>query len=58
MKRLPAVFLSLWLLRCTLPLAADPPEARFAAMSPGEVRAYEVETLRRVADLALVPPEG
>jgi sialidase-1 len=36
--------------------ADDPPEARFAAMSPDEVRAYERETLRRVADLALIPP--
>ena len=37
-------------------IAQDAPEARFAAMSPAEVREYERDTLRRVADLALVPP--
>ncbi len=42
--------------------AAEPPEtddaaARFAAMTPAEVRAYELEVMRRVADLALVPPK-
>jgi len=36
--------------------ADDPPAARFAVMSPDEIRAYERETLRRVADLALIPP--
>ncbi len=37
-------------------LAADAPEARFAAMSPEEIRAYERDTLQRVADLSLIPP--
>jgi len=38
-------------------LAQSPaPEARFAAMSADEVRAYECETLQRVADLSLIPP--
>jgi predicted neuraminidase len=32
------------------------PEARFAAMSPEEIRAYERDTLQRVADLSLIPP--
>jgi len=42
-----------------LALAQSPaaPEARFAAMSPAETRAFEVETLERIADLALVPPK-
>jgi len=31
-------------------------EAKFAAMTPGEIRAYERDLLRRVADLALIPP--
>ena len=37
-------------------VAEDAPEARFAAMSAAEVRAHELDTLRRVADLALIPP--
>jgi hypothetical protein len=37
-------------------LAAASPEARFTRMSPAEVRAYEMDAMRRVADLALVPP--
>lgn len=36
---------------------ADHPEMRFAAMSPGELRSYEMDVMRRVADLALVPPQ-
>jgi hypothetical protein len=32
------------------------PEARFAAMTPEEIRAYEQDTLQRVADLSLIPP--
>jgi hypothetical protein len=35
---------------------ADTPEARFAAMSPADVRAFELDLLRRIADLALIPP--
>ena len=51
-------FLPLSLLAAQLAaLAAEPgPEARFAAMSPAEVRAYEMDVMRRVADLALIPP--
>jgi len=36
---------------------ADEPEERFAKMSPDEVRAYELDVARRVADLALIPPK-
>ncbi|HOP77811.1 MAG TPA: sialidase family protein [Thermogutta sp.] len=36
--------------------AEEPPEVRFMAMSPEEVRAYELDVMRRVADLALIPP--
>ena len=42
-----------------LPLAASDHatrEAYFAALSPDEIRAYERDTLQRVADLALIPP--
>jgi predicted neuraminidase len=35
---------------------ADHPEAAFANMTPDEARAYEKETIRRVADLSLLPP--
>lgn len=38
------------------PVAAEPPEARFSKMSPAEVRVYEMDVMRRVADLALIPP--
>jgi hypothetical protein len=30
--------------------------ARFAAMTPAEISAYELDTLQRVSDLALIPP--
>jgi hypothetical protein len=36
--------------------AQPAPEARFAAMTPDELRAYERDTLQRVADLSLIPP--
>ena len=36
--------------------ADDDTEARFAAMTPAEVRAYESDVMRRIADLALIPP--
>lgn len=32
------------------------PVARFGSMTPAELRAYELDVMRRVADLALVPP--
>jgi hypothetical protein len=37
-------------------LAEDPAE-RFAAMSPHEVQAFEIEVMEKIADLALIPPE-
>lgn len=36
---------------------AEAPEARFAQMKPDELRAFELEVARRVADLALIPPK-
>lgn len=36
---------------------AAAPEARFAGMQPAEVRAFEREVARHVADLALIPPK-
>lgn len=49
--------LSLTLLAATgTLLAADPSEARFSTMSLTEVRAFEMDVMRRVADLALIPP--
>jgi len=35
----------------------EPPEARFATMTPEQLRAYEFDLMRRVSDLALVPPK-
>jgi len=43
-------------LAATAGFAADVSEARFATMSPAEVRAFEMDVMRRVADLALIPP--
>lgn len=42
-----------------LPLlkADERAEAPFAAMTPEEVRAFELSVMRRVADLALIPPK-
>lgn len=37
--------------------AAEEPEARFARMTPEEVRAFEIEVMEKIADLALIPPE-
>ena len=37
-------------------LAEEALEAPFAAMTPDRVRAFEVEVLEKVADLALIPP--
>ncbi len=47
---------------CTTPLLAEeaaeaPAEARFAAMSENETRGYELDVMRRIADLALIPPK-
>jgi len=60
-RRVWPLFLVIGLATCgaARPVAAvaqDSTEARFAAMSPDEIRAYERETLRRIADLALIPP--
>lgn len=33
------------------------PEDRFAKMTPEQVRAYEIEVMRSIADLALIPPK-
>lgn len=30
--------------------------ARFASLSPAEIRSYELDVMRRIADLALIPP--
>jgi len=37
-------------------VAAEDCEGRFAAMTAAEMRAYELDVMRRVADLALIPP--
>jgi len=36
---------------------ADSLEERFAAMSPEEIRNYEIDVKRRIANLALIPPK-
>jgi hypothetical protein len=39
-----------------LAIGTDHPEAAFAKMTEEEIRAYKAETMRRVADLSLLPP--
>ena len=36
---------------------AQGPAERFARMTPGKVRAYELDVMRHIADLALIPPK-
>jgi hypothetical protein len=36
--------------------AGEKADARFAAMTPAEVRTFELDVMRRIADLALIPP--
>jgi hypothetical protein len=45
------------LLPLTMLEADDEADAKFAAMTPAEVRTFEMDVMRRVADLALVPPQ-
>ena len=49
--------LAAWLFLCSFAAAEEAPEAKFAAMSPDEIRAFEIDIARRTADLALVPPK-
>ncbi len=37
--------------------AEDGPESKFGSLSPEEVRAFEIEVMEKVADLALIPPK-
>lgn len=36
---------------------AQQPEERFTAMNPEQRRAFEIEVMEQVADLALIPPK-
>jgi hypothetical protein len=36
--------------------SAEDPSARFASMTPEEVRAFEIEVMEKIADLALISP--
>lgn len=49
--------LAAWLFLCSIVVAEDAPEAKFAAMTPEQLRAFELDIARRTADLALVPPK-
>lgn len=44
------------LLRATPLVAEDHVENRFATASPNEIRKFELQVMRQVADLALIPP--
>jgi hypothetical protein len=39
------------------PRPAEDPAARFAAMTPDQVRAFEIEVMEKNAELALIPPK-
>jgi hypothetical protein len=41
---------------CALRVPAAEPERDVASMAPERVRAYELDVMRRIADLALIPP--
>ncbi|QDT52365.1 BNR/Asp-box repeat protein [Caulifigura coniformis] len=41
---------------CPHVFAADEDARRFAGMSPAEVRGFELDVMRRIADFALIPP--
>jgi hypothetical protein len=38
-------------------VSAQTPEERFRTMSAEDIRAYELDVMRRIADLALIPPK-
>lgn len=52
------LYMAMVLLVCGLSAFAElpHPEAPFAAMTPAEVKAYELDVMRRVGDLSLIPP--
>ncbi len=52
-----SLFLCLGSLVLDGPAQAQDDARRFAEMSPEEVRAFEMEVMRKVADLALIPPQ-
>lgn len=41
----------------TFPRTFADESTRFAAMTPDDVRAFEIEVMEKVADLALIPPK-
>lgn len=51
------IVVGMFLLAPAASAAENGDEARFAAMTPAEVRAYEIDVMRRVADFALIPPQ-
>ncbi|HEY3319457.1 MAG TPA: sialidase family protein [Planctomycetota bacterium] len=51
-----AILLLISVTSCAL-LSGEPTEPNFAAMSPSEIRAFEMDVARHVADLALIPPK-
>lgn len=42
---------------CAVSVRAEDPAARFANMTAAEVRAFEIEVMEKIADLALIPPK-
>jgi predicted neuraminidase len=54
LRLLLAMLLALATLVC--PALAEEPADRLASMTPEEVRAFEIEVMEKVADLALIPP--
>ena len=53
-----AVMGFLYCLGLVLPTGvAEDRQSHFSSMTPGEVRAFEIEVMEKIADLALIPPE-
>jgi hypothetical protein len=46
-----------YLLLPICPVLAQESETRFVRMTPEEVRAFEIEVMEKIADLALIPPK-
>ncbi|MEQ1842644.1 MAG: hypothetical protein ABL994_19770, partial [Verrucomicrobiales bacterium] len=53
---IPCVLALLWLLVGSS-FAEENPEERYSKMNPEQRRAFELEVVEKVADLALIPPK-
>ncbi|QNN20865.1 exo-alpha-sialidase [Planctomycetales bacterium ZRK34] len=50
------VWLCVFMAMASGTMRGESPETKFEAMTPQQVRQYELDVMRRIADLALIPP--